>query len=193
MSKEAMKSVPVTGRLTSATAERPLDVALLSTCPGTPPNIGEPVKLNFTNITLDQLRTKYPSHPGDRYRPEGCRSGQRLAVVIPYRDRKQHLGILLNNLIPFLKKQQADFTIFVAEQVPGGVFNRGLMINAGVTAALKSDNFTCLVIHDVDLIPETGDNYYRCREDPIHLSTAISKHGYKYVQTDILTNNQYLA
>ncbi|XP_046561913.1 beta-1,4-galactosyltransferase 3-like [Haliotis rubra] len=183
--------------MTNATTERLFNMMLLPTCPEKPPNILEPVKLNLTNISLDELQTKYPSHPGDRYRPEGCRTGQRLAVVIPYRDRKQHLGILLNNLIPFLKKQQADFTIFVAEQAPGGTFNRGLMINAGVAAALKADNFTCLVIHDVDLIPETSDNYYRCRKNPLHLSTANAKFDYKlpyqwYVGGNVaITPSQY--
>ncbi|XP_067651702.1 beta-1,4-galactosyltransferase 3-like isoform X2 [Haliotis asinina] len=161
------------------TTQTPVGRKSLPECPETPPNINEPVKLNLTNITLDELRKKYPSQSGDIYRPKGCRSRVRLAVVIPYRDREQHLGILLNNLIPFLKKQQADFTIFVAEQTPGGIFNRGLMINAGVAAALKADNFTCIVIHDVDLIPETSNNYYRCRENPLHLSTASAKYGYK--------------
>ncbi|XP_067650816.1 beta-1,4-galactosyltransferase 3-like [Haliotis asinina] len=163
----------------ATTTQKPFNMTTLPMCPDNPLNISEHVNLNLTDISLDELQTKYPSYPGDRYRPDGCQSRQRLAVIIPYRDREQHLGILLNNLIPFLEKQQADFTIFVAEQAPGGVFNRGLMINAGVEAALKLDNFTCLVIHDVDLIPEISDNYYRCRKKPLHLSTANSKYGYK--------------
>ncbi|XP_046361220.2 beta-1,4-galactosyltransferase 4-like isoform X1 [Haliotis rufescens] len=161
------------------TTQTPVNKKSLPECQETPPGINEPVKLNLTNITLDELQRKYPSHSGERYRPEGCRSRVRLAVVIPYRDREQHLVILLNNIIPFLNKQQADFTIYVAEQMHGGIFNRGLMINAGVAAALKADNFTCIVIHDVDLIPETSDNYYRCQENPLHLSTASAKYGYK--------------
>ncbi|XP_046361309.2 beta-1,4-galactosyltransferase 4-like [Haliotis rufescens] len=179
--KEAFKLVSRIEELRTATAttQRPLDTTLLPVCPDTPPNIHEPVKLNLTIITRDELKTKYPSHSGDRYRPERCRSKQRLAVIIPYRDREQHLVILLNNLIPFLNKQQADFTIFVAEQAPGGTFNRGLMINAGVAASLREDNFTCFVIHDVDLIPETSDNYYRCRKNPFHLSTANAKFRYR--------------
>ncbi|XP_071091305.1 beta-1,4-galactosyltransferase 4-like [Haliotis cracherodii] len=178
--KEALKLVSSSEELRTATAitQKPLDITLLPTCPDTP-NIHEPVKLNLTIITQDELKTKYPSHSGDRYWPERCRSKQRLAVIIPYRDREQHLMILLNNLISFLNKQQADFTIFVAEPAPGGTFNRGLMINAGVAASLREDHVTCIVIHDVDLIPETSDNYYRCRKNPFHLSTANAKYGYR--------------
>ena len=65
-----------------------------------------------------ELITAFPYlKPGGDYRPPDCRPKQRTAIIIPYRNRWHHLHILLNNLVPFLVRQQASFTIFVIEQV----------------------------------------------------------------------------
>lgn len=55
--------------------------------------------------------------PGGHYRPDNCTARQRVAIIIPYRNREVHLRAFLNNIHPFLKRQQADYTIFVIEQV----------------------------------------------------------------------------
>ncbi|KAH9514652.1 hypothetical protein Btru_023201 [Bulinus truncatus] len=54
---------------------------------------------------------------GGRLRPSECVPRQRLAIIIPYRNRYPHLHIALHNLIPLLKRQQADVTFFVIEQI----------------------------------------------------------------------------
>ena len=54
---------------------------------------------------------------GGHWEPEGCHPRHKLAIVIPYRDREEHLKVLLQNLIPFLQKQKASFRIFVVDQV----------------------------------------------------------------------------
>ena len=41
----------------------------------------------------------------------------RVAILIPFRKREEHLQILLNNLHPFLFRQQLDYTVYVVEQV----------------------------------------------------------------------------
>ncbi|KAK2186027.1 hypothetical protein NP493_216g03032 [Ridgeia piscesae] len=40
-----------------------------------------------------------------------------VAVIIPYRDREDHLILLLSQLHPVLQRQQLDYRIFVVEQV----------------------------------------------------------------------------
>jgi len=55
--------------------------------------------------------------PGGKWRPSNCVSKQRVAIVIPYRNRKKHLQSLLYYLLPVLKRQELDFRIFVVEQV----------------------------------------------------------------------------
>lgn len=53
---------------------------------------------------------------GGRGVPEGCVARYRVAIVVPFRDRFQHLMTLLYNLHPILLRQQLDYQIFVVEQ-----------------------------------------------------------------------------
>ena len=54
---------------------------------------------------------------GGSWGPKDCQAEQKVAIVIPYRDRENHLKLFLANLIPFLKKQRRAFTIFIVNQV----------------------------------------------------------------------------
>ena len=54
---------------------------------------------------------------GGRYHPPQCRAKQKLALILPYRDRRVHLKIFLRNMHQFLQKQQLDYAIFVIELV----------------------------------------------------------------------------
>lgn len=49
-------------------------------------------------------------------RPADCVARHRVAIIIPFRDRPQHLQTLLYNLHPVLLRQQIDYQIFVVEQ-----------------------------------------------------------------------------
>jgi hypothetical protein len=40
-----------------------------------------------------------------------------IAIIIPYRDRHEHLITLLYYLHPILQRQQLDYKIYVTEQV----------------------------------------------------------------------------
>ena len=55
--------------------------------------------------------------PGGYWKPSGCYSRDRIAIVIPFRDRQTHLNILLKYLHPLLQRQQIEYRIFVVEQV----------------------------------------------------------------------------
>ena len=54
--------------------------------------------------------------PGGRFNPKSCRARHKVAVIIPYRDREEHLAILAYHLHPMLQRQQIDYGIFVIEQ-----------------------------------------------------------------------------
>jgi N-terminal region of glycosyl transferase group 7 len=71
------------------------------------------------NVTWPDLYTTVGRQMliGGEWRPPGCTAITRLAVIIPCRDRDQHLRILLRHLIPILQRQQVHFRIFVVEQV----------------------------------------------------------------------------
>lgn len=54
--------------------------------------------------------------PGGRGYPTDCLARYRVAIIIPFRDRPQHLQTLLYNLHPMLLRQQIDYQIFIVEQ-----------------------------------------------------------------------------
>ncbi|XP_078329949.1 beta-1,4-N-acetylgalactosaminyltransferase bre-4-like isoform X2 [Crassostrea virginica] len=130
-------------------------------------------------ISSEEMANKfYWVHEGGRYSLSDVSSDvTRVAILIPFRKREEHLQILLNNLHPFLYKQQLDYTVYVVDQVDEKPFNKGKLYNIGYTEA-KKNNHTCYVFHDVDLIPENDHNLYGCVRSPMHLSRAIDKYNY---------------
>ncbi|BHF77465.1 Beta-1,4-galactosyltransferase 3 [Sparganum proliferum] len=105
-------------------------------------------------------------------------SKKRIALVIPIRDRWEHLYLLFRSLVPLLRSQNLCFLIVLAEQAPGQPFNKGLLMNAGVIEALNFMPFHCVAFHDVDLIPLSTNLSYACPSYPRHLSTQIDKFNF---------------
>lgn len=151
-----------------------------SLCPPIPPNLTGPVKVLKDSPSLDELEKKFPMlEPGGHYRPQECQARDRVAIIVPYRDRAQHLCTLLLNLHPLLQRQQLDYGIFVIEQKGDGPFNRAMLMNVGFVEALKLYNYDCFIFHDVDLLPEDDRNLYTCPEQPRHMSVAVDVLKYK--------------
>jgi len=65
----------------------------------------------------DIIRQNLDLLPGGVGRPRDCTARHRVAVIVPYRDRRHHLNILLSHLHPMLQRQQLDYRIYVVEQV----------------------------------------------------------------------------
>ncbi|XP_061182787.1 beta-1,4-N-acetylgalactosaminyltransferase bre-4-like [Saccostrea echinata] len=138
-----------------------------------------PDRRNCTVFSLSSARKM--GIVGGHWIPTECKPTRRVAIIIPYRDREEHLCILLKNLIPILMAQQTEFRIFVIEQTGNTTFNKGRLMNAGFLEAGKLFDFNCVFFHDVDLIPENDRNLYYCGDQPRHLSVAIDEDGYKLV------------
>ncbi|XP_059177903.1 beta-1,4-galactosyltransferase 4-like [Physella acuta] len=109
---------------------------------------------------------------GGKWAPTDCKAWQKVAIILPYRDRVHPLKLLLRRLHPMLQIQKLDYQIFVIEQAGTGQFNRGKLFNVGFMEAIKSQDFDCLIFHDVDLLPEDDRNLYLCDEHGRHLETA---------------------
>lgn len=62
--------------------------------------------------------------PGGHWAPPRCRVDKKVAIVVPYRGRGEHLLLFLQHIHPFLRRQQLDYTIFLVEQDGNGPFNR---------------------------------------------------------------------
>lgn len=80
------------------------------------------------------------------------------SIVIPYRNREQHLQTLLPRLMQ--KFEGKDYEIIVAEQVDEGPFCKTILMNM----AYKHAKGNILVFHDVDYYP-TDDVSYDYDED----------------------------
>lgn len=119
----------------------------------------------------------------------------KIAFIIPYRDRLKNLKIFLNNMHPYLVRHGINYGIYLIEPIEGLTFNRGLLMNIGFLEALndgynvsrltKNDSQTpywdCFIFHDVDMIPENNRLYYTCDAAyPVHFAVAVSKFGYRY-------------
>ncbi|KAL3853277.1 hypothetical protein ACJMK2_016830 [Sinanodonta woodiana] len=160
-------------------AERKKDSNRLSLnpCPETPPGLVGKLATNAPNITSsvtndDSLkRVMY----GGRYSPEDCIPRGSTAVIIPYRDREDHLNILTRHLHNILQRQQLNYQIFAIEMALPTQFNRGLLANIGFLFAKETGDFSCFVIHDVDAIMMNDKNLYRCGSQPRHLVTGSTK------------------
>ena len=135
--------------------------------------------------------------PGGRHQPGTCHQTQRTALVIPYRDRPDHLAVWLSHLHPLLARQQRDYQVFLVEQVDTFPFNRGALLNIGVLEARKLGEFNCFVLHDVDMIPETDLALYQCPPSGqiLHMAVSVSRWRYRIAYNQysggiVLANNQ---
>ena len=102
------------------------------------------------------------------------RQVHRLAVVVPYRDREEHLRVFLPHMKDYLSKQGIDNTIYIVEQEHGKPFNRAKLLNIGFLEASKDHDY--FVMHDVDMLPENVN--YAYEENPTHLATSASQFNY---------------
>jgi len=117
--------------------------------------------------------------PGGEWAPTSCVANDHVALVIPYRNRLSQLSVFLRNLHPMLRRQELHYRIYLVNQTDPNPFNRAMLFNVGFIEAMKDHNWTCVIFHDVDLIPEDDRNVYRCATDPRHMSVAVDKFQYK--------------
>ncbi|XP_049876132.1 beta-1,4-N-acetylgalactosaminyltransferase bre-4-like isoform X2 [Pectinophora gossypiella] len=167
----------------------------------TPSNLG-PIDVNKTEIDLASLDLKFPAvKQGGWYSPPNCTAKHRVAIIVPYRDRQQHLAIFLNHMHPFLMKQQViEYGIFIVEQQGNSEFNRAKLFNVGFVESnkMRDDEWQCFIFHDVDLLPMDERNLYTCPRQPRHMSCAIDKLNYKLPYEQIfggvsaMTNEQFV-
>ena len=103
----------------------------------------------------------------------GCESTTNVAIIVPYRDRLVNLKGFLNNMHPFLTRQQINYRIYLIEPVQNVTFNRGLLSNIGFLSSLNDMKYNCFFFHDVDLIPEYENLMYNCNQNsPVQFAVS---------------------
>lgn len=178
----------------------PTESKTLGPCPDTPPNLVGPIHVEFNSErNLDEVRKELSSlREGGWYKPPDCIAQQKVAIIIPFRNRHEHLKHWLFYLHPILMRQQLDYRVYVINQDGDGVFNRAKLMNVGYVEALKEYDFECFVFSDVDLVPIDDRNLYRCFDNPRHLAVAMDKFNFHlpyntyFGGVSSLSKNQYL-
>ncbi|XP_032666740.1 beta-1,4-N-acetylgalactosaminyltransferase bre-4 [Odontomachus brunneus] len=173
--------------LSVATNATNSNATMMPRCPLIPPNLVGPLAVSkLPPPSLSEMEKSFAEvKAGGTGRPADCVARHRVAIIIPFRDRLQHLQALLYNLHPILLRQQIDYQIFVIEQEGSGPFNRAMLMNVGYVEALKEKTFDCFIFHDVDLLPEDDRNLYTCPEQPRHMSVAVDKFKYRLPYADL--------
>lgn len=114
-------------------------------------------------------------------------SSKHIALVVPFRDREAHLERFRERIKSHVQAWNAkgirhNWTVYVVEQYDNELFNRGYLFNAGFRSALEQAKLTgrpydCVVMHDIDIIPQAVVDYGWCQW-PNQLSGEIECHSW---------------
>lgn len=80
----------------------------------------------------------------------------KFSVIIPFRNRHEHISVLVPHLRNYAKTHNLDFEIIVAEQDDNEPLRRGALRNEGV----RMSTGDIIVLHDVDYLPDTTVKYW---------------------------------
>ncbi|XP_005057543.1 PREDICTED: beta-1,4-galactosyltransferase 5 [Ficedula albicollis] len=153
-----------------------------NTCPERLPSMKGPIDVNMSEITMEDIHQFFSRDPsiklGGHWKPSDCLPRWKVAILIPFRNRYEHLPVLLRHLIPMLQRQRLQFAFYVVEQAGNQPFNRAMLFNVGFREAMKDLAWDCLIFHDVDHIPENDRNYYGCGQMPRHFAAKLDKYMY---------------
>ncbi|XP_054863268.1 beta-1,4-galactosyltransferase 1-like isoform X2 [Amphiprion ocellaris] len=86
----------------------------LGPCTDPPPNLLGPLQVKFNlSLTLEEvIKEISPAlQEGGRYKPPDCIAIQKVAIIIPFRNRHVHLKQWLYYLHPILMRQQLDYDL----------------------------------------------------------------------------------
>ncbi|XP_020355008.1 beta-1,4-galactosyltransferase 6 isoform X1 [Oncorhynchus kisutch] len=151
-------------------------------CPERLPSMKGPIDVNMTEIPMEEIDLKFSKYQdvqfGGHWKPKDCKPRWKVAILIPFRNRHEHLPILFQHLTPILQRQRLQFAYYVIEQSGTQPFNRAMLFNVGFLEAMKDLDWDCLVFHDVDHIPENDRNYYGCGQMPRHFAAKLDKYMY---------------
>jgi predicted glycosyltransferase involved in capsule biosynthesis len=99
-----------------------------------------------------------------------------VCIIIPYRDRAQHLSVLVPQLNSILTKENLSYDILVVEQSADKIFNRGKIKNIGFD--YSKGKYKNYVFHDVDMIPIEEKSSYAVVETPTHYAAIVEQFGW---------------
>ncbi|XP_054761815.2 beta-1,4-galactosyltransferase 5-like [Lytechinus pictus] len=139
----------------------------------------------ITELNLAVDIDDYRLLPGGHWIPLSCNPRWKVAIVVPFRNRFHHLPIFLRHIVPLLKRQKLEFSIFIAEQRNDERFNRAMLMNVGFVEALNFTNYDCVVFHDIDQLAINVKNYFGCDNMPRHFISGEAIWEWKLYYEDL--------
>ncbi|VDN12670.1 unnamed protein product [Dibothriocephalus latus] len=104
---------------------------------------------------------------------------EKVAVIVPYRKRRDDLLIFLTRIIPFLNQQKKEYAIVITEQANSEAFNRAKLFNVAVKEIRQASpgdrlrDIQCFILHDVDKLPISSSALYECGQSVRQLATSF--------------------
>lgn len=92
-----------------------------------------------------------------------------LCLVVPYRNREEHMKIFVEKMIKFINN--INFKILIVHQFDEKPFNRAKLLNIGFDYAKNDFDYFCF--HDIDMIPIEAD--YSFPEKPYHMAAYVTQ------------------
>ena len=87
---------------------------------------------------------------------------KQLAIIVPYRNRPQHLSRFIGHIEAYFTRDKLDktikYTLHIVEQYDDKRFNRGKLKNIGFDLAKSISDYT--IFHDIDYLPIWTDYSY---------------------------------
>ncbi len=96
---------------------------------------------------------------------------KQLSIIVPYRNRENHLNQFIPHMKEFLKTQVQDYEIIIVEQMNEKPFNRAKLLNIGFDYDKGNSLNYCM--HDVDMLPIESD--YTEVKFPTHLAVRVEQ------------------
>lgn len=97
------------------------------------------------------------------------RYAKKLNIIVPYRDRAEHLSAFIPHMSGYFTRDKLDkniqVMIHIVEQVSPAPFNRGKLKNAGFDLTRRDGDYVCF--HDVDYLPIWAD--YSWSPNPVRV------------------------
>ena len=105
---------------------------------------------------------------------------KKLGIIVPFRNRNEHLKKFIPAITEHLNNQEINFRILIINQVDEKPFNRAKLLNVG--AKLLEDEVDYFAFHDVDLLPlESVD--YRYSDFTVRNFLFLIEHDGKYKES----------
>uniref|UniRef100_A0AAV2JU64 Galactosyltransferase N-terminal domain-containing protein n=1 Tax=Knipowitschia caucasica TaxID=637954 RepID=A0AAV2JU64_KNICA len=84
------------------------------------PHVGRLLIEFSSQMSMERVQKENPNvTDGGRYTPPDCRPRWKVAIIIPFRHRENHLKYWLHYLHPILRRQRIDYGIYIINQVHG--------------------------------------------------------------------------